>query len=101
MNKRHSDSNKNSGQQNPHGSSHASDARLILYNDDINEFGYVIKCIIEILDCTDQQAEQLTMLAHFKGSITVKEGPSVILSKLSALLKDKGLKSAVLQNDQK
>ncbi|NTV47329.1 MAG: ATP-dependent Clp protease adaptor ClpS, partial [Chlorobiales bacterium] len=51
----------------------------------------VIDCIIEILDCNDQQAEQLTMLAHYKGSATVKEGPTHILQYLSDLLKNKGI----------
>jgi ATP-dependent Clp protease adapter protein ClpS len=101
MNKKQSDSNINPEHQNAQGNTPFSDARLILYNDDVNEFSYVVNCIIEILDCTDQQAEQLTLLAHYKGSATVKEGPEDYLAKLSALLKDKGLKSAVLKNDQK
>jgi ATP-dependent Clp protease adapter protein ClpS len=101
MDKKHSLTNKNSEGQNSGNKYHDSNARLILYNDDINEFSYVVKCIIEILDCNDQQAEQLALLAHYKGSITVKEGPVQLLQQLSDLLKNKGLKSAVNQNAQK
>lgn len=100
MNKKYSQSNKNSEQENPENNPPVFEARLILYNDDVNEYSYVIDCIIEILECNDQQAEQLTMLAHYKGSATVKEGPTHILQYLSDLLKNKGLKSAVLQNGQ-
>ena len=87
--KKHSVPNKNSEEQNSGTKYPVSDSKLILYNDDINEFSYVIKCIIEILDCNDQQAEQLTLLAHYKGSVTVKEGPASLLVKLSDLLKVK------------
>ena len=101
MTKKQSGTNKNQDEQNSENNFTDSDARLILYNDDINEFSYVIKCIIEILDCNDQQAEQLTILAHYKGSVTVKQGPVELLSQLSALLSGKGLTSAVQQNDEK
>ena len=96
---RKADFQKNQEEQNTDNKFPFSDSKLILFNDDINEFSYVIKCIIEILDCDDQQAEQLTLLAHCKGSAIVKEGSAELLLQLSTLLKIKGLKSAVKQND--
>jgi ATP-dependent Clp protease adapter protein ClpS len=101
MNKNYSGTNSNSEEQNSKKQFPQADARLILYNDDVNEFSYVIKCITDILNCDDQQAEQLTILAHYKGSITIKVGTTDSLSQLSEILKEKGLKSAILQNDQK
>jgi ATP-dependent Clp protease adapter protein ClpS len=101
MNKKYSDSNQNPEEQNSNHRFPNADARLILYNDDENEFSYVIKCVADILNCDDQQAEQLTVLAHYKGSITIKVGNTDSLLQLSELLKEKGLKSAILQNDQK
>jgi ATP-dependent Clp protease adapter protein ClpS len=101
MNKKYSGSNFNSEEQNSKKHFQPVDARLILYNDDVNEFSYVIKCLTGILNYDDQQAEQLTILAHYKGSITIKVGNTKSLLQLSELLKEKGLKSAILQNDQK
>jgi len=101
MNKQHSGSSKNSEDLNSENNFNDSNLRLVLYNDDINEFAYVISCLIEILECSDQQAEQLTLLAHYKGSVTVKQGPAGLLNTLSDSFKMKGLISAVQQNDQK
>lgn len=101
MNKKYSDSNQNSEEQSSKNKFSHADARLILYNDDENEFSYVIRCIVDILNCEEQQAEQITLLAHYKGSVTIKVGTAGSLLQLSDLLKEKGLKSAVHQNDQK
>jgi len=101
MNRKYSGSHPNSEEQNSKNNLSQAEARLILYNDDENEFSYVISCITEILNCDLQQAEQLTLIAHYKGSITIKTGSTGSLLKLSDLLKAKGLISAVHQNDQK
>ena len=49
-------------------------AHLIVYNDDFNTFDWVIKCFVEVCKHTSQQAEQLSLLIHFKGKATVKTG---------------------------
>ena len=48
---------------------------IILYNDDINTFDHVIDCLISICDHTYVQAEQCSILVHYKGKCTVKTGP--------------------------
>lgn len=48
--------------------------KLILHNDDINTFDFVITCLIEICGHTLEQAEQCTMLVHYKGKCIVKTG---------------------------
>ena len=47
-------------------------AQLIVYNDDHNTFDWVIQCFTEILNHTQAQAEQLSLIIHFKGKATVK-----------------------------
>jgi ATP-dependent Clp protease adaptor protein ClpS len=47
---------------------------IILYNDDVNTFDFVIHSLINVCDHTTQQAEQCTYLVHFKGKCTVKTG---------------------------
>ncbi len=47
---------------------------LVLYNDDVNTFDFVIQSLIEICNHEPEQAEQCAMIAHFKGKCSVKAG---------------------------
>ena len=47
---------------------------IVLYNDDVNTFDFVINSLIDVCDHTVEQAEQCTYLVHFKGKCTVKTG---------------------------
>ena len=47
---------------------------IVLYNDDVNTFDFVIDSLINVCDHTTEQAEQCTYLVHFKGKCTVKTG---------------------------
>ena len=47
---------------------------LILYNDDINSFDFVIESLVEVCGHDFEQAEQCALIAHFKGRCTVKSG---------------------------
>jgi ATP-dependent Clp protease adaptor protein ClpS len=48
---------------------------LILFNDDVNTFDFVIDSLIEVCDHEPEQAEQCALIAHFKGKCDVKNGP--------------------------
>ncbi len=71
---------------------------LIIYNDDVNTFDWVIKCLVEVCKHTDEQAEQLSMLIHFKGKATVKTGAFEVLHPMKDALTDRGL-SAVIESE--
>lgn len=73
-------------------------AHLLVYNDDFNTFDWVIRCLIEILNHTSEQAEQLSLIIHFKGKATVKSGPKSVLQPLKDALVDRGL-SAVIEEE--
>jgi ATP-dependent Clp protease adaptor protein ClpS len=47
---------------------------LILHNDDVHSFDYVINTLIEVCDMEAVQAEQCTFLVHYKGKCDVKKG---------------------------
>ncbi len=47
---------------------------LILFNDDVNTFDYVIKCLVEVCRHTSEQAEQCALIAHLKGKCPIKSG---------------------------
>ncbi len=47
---------------------------LVVFNDDVNTFQHVINTLIRVCRHTPEQAEQCTMLIHFKGKCAVKSG---------------------------
>ena len=48
---------------------------LILYNDDVNSFDFVIKCLMEVCEHDHLQAENCAWVAHYRGKCAVKKGP--------------------------
>lgn len=69
---------------------------LVVYNDDHNTFDWVIQCFVEVIGHSETQAEQLSLLIHFKGKASVKEGSMRTLRPLRQALVDRGL-SAVIE----
>ena len=47
---------------------------IILYNDDVNTFDHVIRTLIEVCEHTPEQAEQCSLIVHYKGKCSVKRG---------------------------
>lgn len=48
--------------------------KLVIYNDDVNTFDWVIDTLMEVCRHTSEQAEQCTLIIHYKGKCSVKEG---------------------------
>jgi ATP-dependent Clp protease adaptor protein ClpS len=55
--------------------------KLVLFNDDVNSFEYVINTLIEVCGHDANQAETCTWIAHFKGKCAVKKGDEASLKK--------------------
>jgi len=72
---------------------------LVVYNDDVNTFDWVIKCFMEILEHSETQAEQCSMMVHFNGRATVKTAPKNVLQPMKEGLTDRGL-SAVIEHSK-
>ncbi len=70
--------------------------KLVLHNDDIHTFDYVIDSLIEICKHTLEQAEQCTMLVHFKGKCTVKTGSLDLLKPMHEKLLSRELTSEIV-----
>ncbi len=70
-------------------------AYLVLYNDDIHTFDYVIESLIEVCDHDEIQAEQCTMIVHYKGQCDVKKGSHEDLLPFKDGLLDRGLKAVI------
>ena len=47
---------------------------LIVWNDEVNTFDWVIETLIEVCGHSQEQAEQCAMLIHTKGKYAVKNG---------------------------
>ncbi len=47
---------------------------LVVFNDDVNSFDHVIATLIDVCAHTPEQAEQCTLLIHYKGKCSVKNG---------------------------
>lgn len=59
---------------------------IVLYNDDLNTFDYVINTLIKICKHTSEQAEQCALLVHYTGKCTVKTGSLKYLKPQTQLL---------------
>jgi len=64
---------------------------LILYNDEVNTFEYVIESLVEVCKHSPEQAEQCALITHTKGKCDVKKGAFVRLKILKEILLSKGL----------
>ncbi|NJB37390.1 MULTISPECIES: ATP-dependent Clp protease adaptor ClpS [Flavobacteriaceae] len=47
---------------------------IVLFNDDVNTFDHVINTLISVCEHTPEQAEQCSLIVHYKGKCTVKTG---------------------------
>jgi len=70
-------------------------SEIILYNDDVNTFDYVIDTLIKVCNHTAEQAEQCAMLVHYKGRCTVKTGEFKKLKPQCLQLLDAGLSAEI------
>jgi ATP-dependent Clp protease adaptor protein ClpS len=71
-------------------------AQLIVFNDEVNTFEWVIKSFRKVLQYSSEQAEQLAYIIHLKGKATVKTAGFDELRPFKDALVDRGL-SAVIE----
>ncbi len=69
---------------------------IVLFNDDVHTFDYVIDSLIDVCDHTIEQAEQCTWLVHYKGKCTVKTGELNDLKSRCSKLLDLGLSAELV-----
>lgn len=69
---------------------------IILYNDEVNTFDHVIECLIQACEHTPEQAEQCSIIVHYKGKCTVKTGEYEDLKPRCSKLLDSGLSAEIV-----
>lgn len=74
-------------------------AVLMVYNDDVNTFEWVIVSLMEVCGHTEEQAEQCSLFIHFKGKYGVKNGSRSELEPMKDALHDRGISAAVIDID--
>ena len=68
---------------------------LVLYNDDVHTFDYVIDSLVKICNHELMQAEQCTWIVHYNGKCSVKEGDFRKLRPMRRALNEKGLTAKI------
>lgn len=76
---------------------YTNESNLILHNDEVNSFDFVIDALIEICDHEELQAEQCALITHYNGKCDVKKGENTVLEKMKNNLLDRGL-SVTIEN---
>ena len=74
----------------------ATGSAIVLYNDDVNTFDHVIECLMKYCKHSAEQAEQCSLIVHYKGKCHVKNGAFLSLKPICEALCRKGL-SAVIE----
>ncbi len=68
---------------------------LVVWNDDVNTFDWVIQSLMEICDHSPEQAEQCAMFIHHKGKYGVKKGSFEFLRPKAEALIDRGIQATI------
>jgi ATP-dependent Clp protease adaptor protein ClpS len=69
---------------------------LVVFNDDVNTFEHVIDTLIKVCKHTMEQAEQCTLLIHYKGKCAVKQGTFEELVPMRNAICQRGISAEVL-----
>ncbi|QES90922.1 ATP-dependent Clp protease adaptor ClpS [Rhizosphaericola mali] len=71
--------------------SNVSTFQLILWNDEINTFEWVIETLIDVCGHSEVQAEQCALLIHTKGKYAVKNGDYDTLKPMKDEISERGI----------
>ncbi|WP_186757588.1 ATP-dependent Clp protease adaptor ClpS [Echinicola salinicaeni] len=69
---------------------------LVVFNDDVNTFEHVTKVLIKVCKHSQEQAEQCTMIIHYKGKCAVKKGSRNQLKPMCQSILDAGIQAAIV-----
>ena len=69
--------------------------QLIVWNDDVNTFEWVIETLVEICGHTHEQAEQCAYIIHYTGKYAVKQGSFEKLQPMCTAITDRGISATI------
>ncbi len=69
---------------------------IMLFNDEVNTFDWVISSLIEVCEHSPEQAEQCAVITHYKGKCAVKSGSYAELEPKCSSLLHRGLSAEIV-----
>jgi ATP-dependent Clp protease adaptor protein ClpS len=69
---------------------------LVVFNDDVNTFEHVIQVLMKVCQHSHEQAEQCTLIIHYRGKCAVKKGTREELKPMCEAILDAGIQAAIL-----
>jgi ATP-dependent Clp protease adaptor protein ClpS len=68
---------------------------LIVWNDEVNTFEWVIETLVKVCGHTSEQAEQCAYFIHFKGKYAVKNGDYDDLKPVCDAITERGIGATI------
>lgn len=68
---------------------------LVVWNDEVNTFEWVIETLIAVCQHTQEQAEQCAMLIHTKDKYAVKKGDYETLKPMCDAITERGIGATI------
>src|SRR6185369_4660488 len=68
---------------------------LVVWNDEVNSFDWVIQTLIEVCHHSTEQAEQCAMIIHTQGKYAVKKGSYDELKPMCDAITDRGIGATI------
>ncbi|AEV32308.1 hypothetical protein Oweho_1308 [Owenweeksia hongkongensis DSM 17368] len=68
---------------------------IVLYNDEVNTFDWVIESLMDVCEHSPEQAEQCSIIVHYKGKCGVKTGTYKELEPKCTNLLERGLSAEI------
>ncbi|WP_133672285.1 ATP-dependent Clp protease adaptor ClpS [Maribacter caenipelagi] len=69
---------------------------IVLFNDEVNTFYHVINTLMSVCEHSPEQAEQCSLIVHYKGKCTVKTGEYEELKPKCSKLLQAGLSAEIV-----
>jgi ATP-dependent Clp protease adaptor protein ClpS len=69
--------------------------RLIVWNDEVNTFEWVIETLMEVCGHSHEQAEQCAYIIHFHGKYAVKNGSFDDLKPICEAITERGINATI------
>ncbi|HEX2534222.1 MAG TPA: ATP-dependent Clp protease adaptor ClpS [Chitinophagaceae bacterium] len=69
--------------------------QLIVWNDEVNTFEWVIETLVEVCGHSHEQAEQCAYIIHFRGKYAVKQGSYDELKPMCDAITERGIGATV------
>jgi ATP-dependent Clp protease adaptor protein ClpS len=73
--------------------------KLIIYNDDVHSYAYIMACLIKFCNHTNVQAEQCALIANNNGKCHVKSGTFLDLYVISNTFETLDIKNEVQEHE--